>query len=436
MKRITGSSAILIILLSGFLMQIQCKYLTKSVQMSKFSRSPHSVFLFKSSGKRTTRGKFQYRPSMISNNGEEFDLKLGIYNVHGFRDIYNDDSLTCQEKLDRTITIHPLRIDLNSHLNAEVEINYLHYGIHGDRTELIHFVLFDCDENVKTKTSNDWKLTFTFDILQEGNTYLDLGETKVYWFKIVVLLIIFGFFAKYFTSIKREFLNEYSDTNYAFLLTGTGLVFKLISVLTDIIELHVLKSTGEESPVIHFFAKAFELGASYLILLVMLFIAHGWTITFSKIDDMELFLPLSIALGILKLILVGMGRLVKLEQHHFHAFDGFVGLIICVFNVTMLAYYFYQVRQLGDVIQKQRKVRKFYTLLSLIVIIYMLTFPTAYLLSYLMDDWKRAAVIEIVNTGGQLIGSLALSWLLTAKGRYSDIADFDIGLPSTHKRQD
>ena len=46
-----------------------------------------------------------------------------------------------------------------------------------------------------------------------------------------------GFVAKYYSTVKREFLNEYSDTNYAFLVVFYGFGFKLVSVLIDIIEL-------------------------------------------------------------------------------------------------------------------------------------------------------------------------------------------------------
>ena len=328
-----------------------------------------------------------------------------------------------------------IEVDPSDREKKEIHLDFENYHILGTRNELIFFYIMDCDNNVSRSTPSGWKLYVTFDI-PEKDGYLNLGEWYVYWFKILGMITLIVFFSFYYKPILREFSNEYSDTNYAFLIVTFGIIFRLVSIIIDLVELHVLSSYGEESPVIHFFAKAFEVLSGYLVLLTMLFIAHGWTITFSKIEDMELFLPLSIALGVLKLILVGMGRLVKLDQHHFHAFDGFVGMIMCFFNVTMLLYYFYQIYQLRDSIKNHKKVNKFYTVLSLVVIWYLGTFPVAYVTAYLLDDWKRAAVIELVNTVGQLVGSLALAWLLTAKGRYTDIADFNLGLPSSLKRQD
>ena len=415
--------------------QVTCRFLSNRIHVRKLTRPPFSTFIFKTPASGQSRGTFKYTASMVSDTSQPLSLTLGIYTSDTFNN-YNDDTLVCNDKLAITSHSHALAIDLRSSTHYDLTIDFSDYGIRGDSTATIYFVVFDCGEMVKRHTSADWKLVFTFDVRHGGGSYLHGMDVWVCRFKIAGLLFLVVFFVVYMRQIKREFMNEYSDTNYAFMIVAFASAIRVIAIVIDIIEIYCLKLSGDESPIIHFFAKTFEIFSAYLIQLTMLFLAHGWTITFSKIEDMELFLPLSIALGVLKLILVGMGRLVKLDQHHFHAFDGFVGMIMCFFNVTMLLYYFYQVYQLRDSIKNHKKVNKFYTVLSLVVIWYLGTFPVGYVTAYLMDDWKRAAVIELVNTVGQLVGSLALAWLLTAKGRYTDIADFDLGLPSSLKRQD
>lgn len=406
-----------------------CRVESKTLQMNKFARSPFSTFLFKTSGTGLTTASFAFKPS-ITADVDIIDLTLGVFKIKDYKRIFEDESKSCAEKKGSGWMIHSVPINLRTGATVMVNIDFHYRGLsQGAITETIYFVLYDCNEEVRRKTNSDWKLAVTMDAPEQGNSYLIEIEKVTAIFKIICLVLVALFFALYFVQIKREFYNEYSDTNYAFLVIVFSIAFKLTALLIDALEIAVISNTGEDSPVINFFAKAIELLSSYLAMLLIMFLAQGWTVTFRKIDEMELFLPMSIALGILKLILVGLGRLVKQDQDHFHAFDGLVGLIMCLFNIAMLGYYFFLIWQNKSEFLKDKRRRRFYNLLSIIAVAYLLTFPVAYMVSYSCDDWKRNSMIEIFNTIGQLSSMFVLAWLLTARGKYSDIADFNFGLP-------
>lgn len=428
---------VILLVLGALCAEANCRVETKTIQMTKLSRSPFSTFLFKTVGTKSTTASFSFKPS-INSDVDILDLTLGVYRGKDYKKVYEDDNRSCLEKRENGWMVHNVPINLRTagSVMINIEFDYRHLAKNED-TSLIYFVLFDCDELVRRRTNSDWKLTITMDSPEQGsNNYLTKFDQGVAIVKLICLVLIFGFFGLYFRHIKREFYNEYSDTNYAFLMIVFGIAFKLSALLIDILEIVLVSNTGEDSPVINFFGKATELLSSYLVMLLIMFLAHGWTVTFRKIDEMELFLPMSIALGILKLILVGLGRLVKQDQDHFHAFDGWVGFVLCLFNFGMLAYYFFLIWQHQGEYLKDKRRRRFFNLLSLIAVVYLLTFPLAYYFSYVMDEWKRHSVIEIFNTIGQLISMFAMAWLLTARGKYSDIADFNFGLPSTAKHDE
>ena len=391
------------------------------------------MFLFKTSANAKTIVNFYVSPDLITPEEVVLDLKLGIYRHDRYLTHYEDSFDTCQTMLDNADGVKYIYLNLHKSSKQYFEINLDLLGVvWGKNTENLYFVLFDCQEEIKRKSQHDWKIKFEFDVPQKEG-YLNQAEVLTYYCKLLSLIVVIGFLSYKFKAIKKEIYNEYCDTNYAFMIVVFGVLFKLVSLLIDILELYLLKIEGTESPVIHFLGKATEMASNYLIMLLILFLANGWTIFFQRLDDMELFLPIGVALGVLKLIMIGLSRLVKEDQHFFHAYDGWVGFVMIIFNAILFSYYSYLLIDNYDKINADKKIKQFYFILTVIAIWYFGTFPFSYILTYLSDAWKRSAIIEISNTVGQLIASMALTWLLTAKGKYADIADFNLSLPNLSK---
>lgn len=412
---------------------VAARFLSKTIPSSKFFRAPYHMFLFKTAGKAHTNLQIYASTDHVSSEEAVLDLRIAMYTQQRFMKHYEDSNEPCSTILNYAAGIAYLNLDLQKPGKQVLNINLGDYGVvWDDNTENVHFVLFDCYEEIKRKSQYEWKLKLEIDVPQRDG-YLNHAEVITYYCKILSLLAVIGVLVWKFKDIKREIYSEYCDTNYAFMIIVFGVLFKLVSLLIDILELHLLKVEGTESPVIHFFAKATEMVSSYLVMLLILFLANGWTIFFQKLDDMELFLPISVALGVLKLIMVGLSRLVKEDQHFFHAFDGWVGFVMIIFNFVLFTYYCYLLYDNHEKILADKKIKQFYTILSVITIWYFCTFPVSFTVTYFVDSWKRSAFIEISNTVSQLISAIALTWLLTAKGKYSDIADFNLSLPSLSK---
>lgn len=432
MKSVQLCRTLVALLFLSSLSSVTGRFIAKTIPSSKFFRSPYHQFLFRTAGKRHTNVKFYAWPDTVSSDSQILDLRIGMYRQETFLKYYEDSQDTCSTMLNNADGISILYLDTGAGKQL-LDINLGHQNVvFDDNTENVHFVLFDCNEEIKRKTQYEWKIKIEIDVPQTYG-YLNHAEIITYNIKLFSILIVVAILGFKFKDIKREIYSEYCDTNYAFMIIVFGVLFKLVSLLIDVLELYLLQVQGTESPVIHFFAKATEMVSSYLIMLLLLFLANGWTIFFQKLDDMELFLPISVALGVLKLIMVGLSRLVKEDQHFFHAFDGWVGFVLILFNAILFSYYAYLIFDNYERITADKKTKQFYTILSIIAIWYFCTFPASYLVTFFVDGWKRSAFIEIANTLGQLVAAFALTWLLTAKGKYADIADFNLSLPSLSK---
>jgi hypothetical protein len=109
------------------------------------------------------------------------------------------------------------------------------------------------------------------------------------------------------------------------------LAVKLLGFLFELIDLLVQSRTGHELEVINFLGQACSYGSSYVLSCVLIFVAHGWTIKFSDIDNFEFFLPISILIGIFKFVLLGIGRIDRHDVDINHRYDSAIGWFLVVF---------------------------------------------------------------------------------------------------------
>ena len=154
------------------------------------------------------------------------------------------------------------------------------------------------------------------------------AERYVLYVKIFALALLVALAGANFRLLANNLAAEYTETNYAFLIVVAAAGLKLVSLVMDVLETYVYSTDGYELPGLNLMSKSTDLVSGYLGQLLAVYLAAGWTIVFSHIDDMELFLPITIAVGILKVIAIGLGRLIKQEHYHYHVFDGYVGAVV------------------------------------------------------------------------------------------------------------
>ncbi len=362
--------------------------------------------------------------------------QLGVFTHKSYNAHVDGSDLTCREKMLKANALIDAQINLQDdgyqwHHKADLGI------FKPDEKGMLYFVLFDCDGEVRRLSEGDWELRIQIKLAAPGQGgHFDDSENMVFYCRVFFALLLGGVGAYLIPRIRRNLASDSLEVNYAFFQVYVSLVFKVFGLLLDILETTLSSSDGEQWVVLNFMTKVIEMLGSYLSLLLVIYLGAGWTVFFNNIDDMELFLPLTIAIGLFKVIILGIERLVKQEQHHYHVFDGIVGGGIAVLHLVFLAYYLYLVRQNWPEIQKKRSARTFYSQLTLLALVYLTSFPFFYVASLLADPIHRIAWIEVGNTTFQSLAIIALSYMLEIKkGGYRSIADFEFTLP-TNKRID
>lgn len=257
------------------------------------------------------------------------------------------------------------------------------------------------------------------------------GDQIIYDFKrwSVLAFVLLG--AYYSRKFVREMSKDYAETNFAFTTVCVCIPLKVSGLLFEWVGLAIFSIDGSSNLLVEFLAQSLNVVTGYMLTLVVIFLGAGWTITFPRIDDMPVLLPVAIAVGILKLFVLGISKLVHNPVHHFHPYDTFVGAAFTAANLGLFLYYCLTVRSHLPAIRKDPKLKRFYVGLTLAATVYLNHFPILYILTMFVDSTKRCAYVECGQIICQFGAVVGLSYLLKGKkGVYSDIADFDLSLPT------
>ena len=380
----------------------------------------------------------RFKPSPRSTAYAVVHYQLGVFTHKHYLEHVDDSELTCREKVQKADAL--LDTPLNLQDDGYQWFHKADLGVFQQQQQqrgMLYFVLFDCDGEVRRLSEGDWELRVQIKLAAPGQGgHFDDSETMVFRSRVFFLLLLGAAGAWLFPRLQRNLKSDALEVNYAFVQVYASLVLKVFGLLLDVLETSLSGADGEEWVALNFLSKVVEMLGSYLSLLLVLYLGAGWTVFFNNIDDMELFLPLTIAIGLFKVIVLGIERLIKQDQHHYHVFDGVVGGGIAALHLAFLAYYLYCVRQNWTDILKKRSARGFYSQLTVLALLYLCSFPFFYVASLLADPIHRVAWIELGNSTAQSVAILALSYMLEIKrGGYRAIADFEFTLP-TNKRID
>ena len=426
--------AVKLLILCVLLLQCSGKYIEETIPHQKIISNPH-LYLGKVAADKNIRVNIWSYPTITLDYDLKIPLTIGVFRYDNFERVVQNQFLTCGEKLRRADYLIPLVVDFNRK-------EKVHYGMNSDlgifkenEHDLLYFVLFDCDGLVRKESNFYWYLRIEMMFSDQNESHLSPLERWIFYFKFGALLFIAIIFGWYYKPTMIELKKEHFEKNYAFIWLFVAACFKLFSLLLDVFECWLISRGGHDWIILNFFAKSTDMASNYIVMLIILYIASGWTIFFSRLDDMEFFLPLTIALGIMKLIIFGIVTAVRIEQNHFHAFGGIMGGIVTVLHVGLFFYFVILLDSNSLKVENNEQMKEFYYSLAALAFVYLLAFPFWFIISMFLNPVYQAGLIEFGNTSCQLLALLFMGLLVGTNGKYGQVANLDFSLPSSGKER-
>lgn len=98
-------------------------------------------------------------------------------------------------------------------------------------------------------------------------------------------------------------------------MVNIALISNAISFPFEFLHLWIFSKNGKGIEFLNFMSQSFNYLSWYILCITLIFLAHGWTINVDSIEDFDLFLPISIMLGIFQIVIIGIGRLIDANEH-------------------------------------------------------------------------------------------------------------------------
>jgi hypothetical protein len=224
-------------------------------------------------------------------------------------------------------------------------------------------------------------------------------------------------------------LKSSDETNYAYIIVNTCLLLKLISLLMDLVDIYLFSQDGLGFTFLTFMSQVCNHISQYLLIVLLVFMAKGWTLVFDDISEFELFLPISVVIGIFKVIIIGLGKLEDNSPFFFHRYDSFVGWIVVAVNLGMWLYFMYEGLETLSIVGPNSKTSHFLISLLAFGSLYFALFPAILVCSLWLAPENRWKLVEMGRLLSQLIALTFMGYVTgSKKGTYKEIAIFEIGI--------
>ena len=159
-----------------------------------------------------------------------------------------------------------------------------------------------------------------------------------------------------------------------------------------------------------------------MITCLLIFVAFGWTITFIKDAEFDLYIPLISMLGLINLILTLLGKVNDGDSDKYHMYDTIPSYLLVFFRVVTVAILLIGIIKTYSENKGNEKITRFYIRFSILGGCYFLSLPAIMILATWIPVSSRKMIVFICVEMVKNFVNLALTWMVSSKkSMYSSI---------------
>ena len=301
------------------------------------------------------------------------------------------------------------------------DLQYLHVPINGDWSNTVQGSL---TQNVKTRF---WYLTLSKCALSESHKLRidvkflnsdgsefsaeDLGMNYVY---LVILLIYFFFLFKNMLDLMQKF--EKSEEIQANIVVLVSAIFsQFAGVFFELVHLWIYAYTGTGIMAFDLLHQAFEVVSGIIVTVLFILIANGWTLKYRNFPDADIYIPITMIVIAINLIIVGIGRVSDDSYDKYSEYQGVSVFFLVVFRVGAWAWFVFLVWDMDR--NAGVKLMNFLFKFLIAGSAYFLAMPGVVMLSWVFEPYVRKKVIALLLN---LIQVLVFTFVMHLFGGKSD----------------
>ena len=271
------------------------------------------------------------------------------------------------------------------------------------------------------------KIDIEIQAFNEGSHF----SQEEWWILSLNSAMLLSFFV-YLGRSAYKFWKQTRDDSFeqplAFLIVG--IVIECVQLLCEFTHNVVYYFDGEGVWVFRFFASLHQAASQIVIILLIVLVASGWTITYQSILDRDHYLPLGGFIIIANGMISFLNYLDLGEYHKFHDFSGWPGFLLVVIRVgVFFVFHVCTTQTERELPNNKKKGGNVIRQLRVAGSMYILAFPLLYFLCWMFPPYMRRRVIVFGHYLVQTVAILILMNQFTSrKSKYAKAAGKDGGI--------
>ena len=401
---------LLLCLLSAvFFFSASTKFVSNYESLTRFDKNPwkYMTKFAISPGRGEFKSRFQFQKPL--NRGDvppTLNLTIFVYLDEEWDRVRAMES--CEEKQKYSRFQLPVQVPTDGSW-SEYFPGYLSQSV---RTHVWFFVLADCEKNLSPHISTN-RIKWDLEVFNSDGSHFSEEERGLGFTILIVLMVIVGFFVS--NSIKFvKFYKTEESIDYPTLIITIALLLEFLSLTCEIIHLWIYSADGQGSFFFNFANQALSVTSQFLITCLLLLMAYGWSINFLEFEDMDVFIPLGILLGIIHILIVGVGRITDDEYYRYHDYENWAGVFVMVMRVLLFGFWVYLYRGTYQAAKEADKI--FFNQFGVLSTLYFLAVPIVVIFATtVIAPYYRHKVVTIGTLLLQTVSLIILTLLFTTK---------------------
>ena len=274
--------------------------------------------------------------------------------------------------------------------------------------QMFYFILADCSGSLIGK-----EILFDFEVVNPDNNHNSIemiGIKNSFGLALILLLGIFGKGVWDFLNLMKK--DEEITGPRVWL--NVAILMMIVSVLLQYVHLYVFEIDGKGLKTFELFSEIFALLYQISISTLLVVVASGWTILYTRFPKPELYLPGIVVEVVIHLALVGFNWLYELPRHSFSKYEEWSGAVIFVFRILMFLVF---VRNLVRTSQHEEfKKTNYFYMFGVWASLYFLSMPVLVYGAFMFQTYQREYIVASLHLLIQIVIFYSLYRLLTVKG--------------------
>lgn len=281
------------------------------------------------------------------------------------------------------------------------------------RTRFWYFALSTCD------TQEKFKVRVEIHFLNSNGEEFSAEDNGLQYVYPMILMVYFMFLFRNMLSIVWKF--EKSDDIAVTLVIFNGAILTQFgAIFFKVIHLWIYWYNGKGFLVFDILHQALEVISAIILTVLFILIANGWTLKYRDFPDADIYIPISMLIVSINLIVVAVGKISDDAYNKYTDYEGISAFFIIVFRILSWCWFIYVIKDLDN--DRNKKITDFVFKFKVIVSIYFWSMPFLVIFSWVFEPYVRKLVIVLLSNLIQVNVFFYTSHLFSEKSQFYKIS--------------